>query len=384
MKKRFLLLSIIPAIILAACDPIDPVPPVPPTPTGTVGVFFFTSADDADEMNPLSYEKYNYGEKVVPPANPVSTDPAFDIFLGWSEKVYYTDEEDLVDFDTYELPNPNQVRFVFFYGQWDSSYVPPVVVPPEDMEYYLVGDGAFMNGGTPWDKDSGILLDYHEDPADAGINEYMALQVTFDVGDQFKLLDANGEDIVITNYRDRNPQSDAQSAFYVGDMSHEDNVVTVNYAGTYDLYLKVSATSYELWVSALSIIPDGDGEWVVVGDGSFLTDPSLTWNAAGGVPMVYNENSSFVDGEEYMLLNQPFEQGDTFKICSWDGATWVNSGWETTEGSAFAAGLMTTVDSGYGNYNAVVEVTGNYDIYLKVYADAPTTHFSMWVVESAA
>lgn len=382
MKKKFLLISIVPALILAACAPIDPDPPVPPTPTGSVGVFFFASADDADEMNPLSYKQYNYGEKVVPPANPVSTDPAFDIFLGWSEKVFYTDEEDLVDFDTYELPNPNQVRFVFFYGQWDSSYVPPVVVPPEDMEYYLVGDGAFMNGGTPWDKDSGILLDYHEDPVDAGINEYMALQVTFDVGDQFKFLDANGEDIVITNYRDRNPQSDAQSAFYVGDMSHEDNVVTVNYAGTYDLYLKVSATSYELWVSALSIVPDGDGEWAIVGDGSFVRD-GLTWNYNGGVMMELNENSSFEQGEEFMLLNQPLVEGDIFKICSWDGV-WVNSGWETGEGSAFAAGLMTTVDDGYGNYNAVVEVTGNYDIYLKVYADAPTTHFSMWVAASAA
>lgn len=382
MKKKLFFLAALASLLAVGCAPEpDPVPPVPDTP---VQFYFFETSDEENLREPFYFTTAKYGEKLTPPtSDPVSTDPAFDIFLGWSFKPLLGDMSDLIDFDTYTCPNPNVVgQFMYIYGQWDSSYVPPVEVPPEDMEYYLVGEGAFMNGGTPWDKDSGILLDYHENPVDAGINEYMALQVTFDVGDQFKFLDANGEDIVITNYRDRNPQSDAQSAFYVGDMSHEDNVATVNYAGTYDLYLKVSATSYELWVSALSIIPDGDGEWAIVGDGSFVRD-GLTWNYNGGVMMELNENSSFVEGEEFMLLNQPLVKGDIFKICSWDGV-WVNSGWELSEGSAFAAGLMTTEDDGYGNYNAVVEVTGNYDIYLKVYADAPTSHFSMWVAASAA
>jgi hypothetical protein len=57
---------------------------------------------------------------------------------------------------------------------------------------------------------------------------------------------------------------------------------------------------------------------------------------------------------------------------------WISNGWETASGALFS-GDMSLVGDGYGGNNVKVNVTGTYDIYYKVYGDGT---YSCWISEA--
>jgi hypothetical protein len=119
--------------------------------------------------------------------------------------------------------------------------------------------------------------------------------------------------------------------------------------------------------------PIGDYDWFIVGSGSFVT--GAEWNASGGIGMEENPEHPY-SAAEYMAIGVAFEAGDTWKINNPTTGEWIQTGWESQEGSSVYAGDMKSVEDGYGGSNIQVVTTGVYDIYLKLYDSGDPT---VWI-----
>jgi hypothetical protein len=128
-------------------------------------------------------------------------------------------------------------------------------------------------------------------------------------------------------------------------------------------------------LNAYGVIVSKSGEtvptnnWYIVGDGSFVNGPA--WSIASGIAMEINTLAD-IDGVEYMKLNQHFVAGDVFKLTN--GNLWISNGWEKTAGSAFANNYMSEITGG----DVLVNTTGNYDIYFKVFNNGT---YSCWIAK---
>ena len=121
----------------------------------------------------------------------------------------------------------------------------------------------------------------------------------------------------------------------------------------------------------------GSYTWYIVGSGSFVN--GATWNPSGGIGMTENLDHPYSDAE-FMALSVSFTKGDIWKICKYDQSEWIQTGWESQAGSAIATGDMKSVGDGYGGSNIEVNVTGTYDIYLKLYNSGTPT---VWIQRAA-
>ncbi|MDR0831439.1 MAG: hypothetical protein LBM99_00915 [Bacillales bacterium] len=120
------------------------------------------------------------------------------------------------------------------------------------------------------------------------------------------------------------------------------------------------------WTATLS---NPDYGWYLVGAGSFINGDE--WSISGGIRFTVN-TAYEGDGVEYMLINQEFITGDVFKFTdNNEPQTWIDSGWDFGSGSAFANNYMSIVDG-----NVLVNETGLYDIYFKVYTNST---YSCWI-----
>lgn len=120
--KKSLFLLIPTLLVLGACTPVTSSSSSEDDPFAVdkVTVYFFESATKFDTKNPYySYEVELGAKLTAPEVDPTSTDPAFNTFLGWSNKPIIMSEEDLWDFENDKIPNyiPNLKYYV--YGQWD-------------------------------------------------------------------------------------------------------------------------------------------------------------------------------------------------------------------------------------------------------------------------
>lgn len=120
--KKFLFLLVPMLLTLGACTPATSSSSSEDDPyrIDQVTVYFFESAVKFDTKNPFySYTVDLGGKLTAPETNPVSSDPAFNTFLGWSNKPIIMNNDDLWDFENDKIPSyiPNLEFYV--YGQWD-------------------------------------------------------------------------------------------------------------------------------------------------------------------------------------------------------------------------------------------------------------------------
>jgi hypothetical protein len=120
MKKS--LLFLFPALLaLGACAPATSSSSEDdPFAVDKVTVYFFVSAVNVDEKNPfLSYEVELGSKLTAPTSNPETIDPAFNTFLGWSNKPFIMNDDEYWNFEEDKIPTyiPN-LKF-YMYGQWD-------------------------------------------------------------------------------------------------------------------------------------------------------------------------------------------------------------------------------------------------------------------------
>lgn len=140
MKK---LLLLVPALLLAACAPIsssDLFSSSAPTSSSSepssetsssedpmfakdkVKVYFFESGVKYDRYNPYYLVEVEVGSKISNPGTPASTDPAFNVFVGWSNKPIVMDDSEIWNFEEDTLPNYVPGGEYYLYGQWDYAY----------------------------------------------------------------------------------------------------------------------------------------------------------------------------------------------------------------------------------------------------------------------
>ena len=307
-------------------------------------------------------------------------------FANYDETVLFTDTVKAGETAVYEGETPTRPaddEYTYTFSGWDktltnvqSSFTTkatytstPIgggeVVPTSG--YHILKDGQYTEM---------TLNEGNEDPSVEA--EYMALNITFAVGDTFTIFDAtNSVNLVIDDYRDdTSDPTDATSAFVVGDLTRDGDTITVTYAGAYSMYLKfyVENDWIELWIGAISgggvtPPPVEEGNYYIVGEGSFLTGDE-PWSTSSGILLTKNEGFSG-DGVEYMGIGIEFAVGDKWKVCS-DTGIW--STYFNQEGNpTWTEGLMSLDEGG----NALVEVEGLYDVYAAFYNDGGN---SVWVV----
>ncbi len=282
----------------------------------------------------------------------------------------------------YSIYLHNYVDNPSWYEVWITPITTPEPPTPTTEGMYIVGDGSFVEEGLdPWTVESGIKLQANPNAATNYVFEYMITGLTLEAGDQFRFYDVTQE-----NYVNVSAYSNG-SAFSTGDLlapgaagnESKDNILVVT-PGEYDIYIH-NYTDNPNWIEVYATpitepapTPTVEDGAYVVGSGSFLTDPTLTWNAAGGVKMETNPNPSGDIATEYTITID-FEVGDTWKLVTvTEGTTnwhaWQNGG---TPG-VFAENMMhVTEDS---DKNVVVDQAGTYTIYLSFYADGD---YSTWV-----
>lgn len=84
-----------------------------------VKVYFFESGVKYDRYNPYHLVEVEVGSKITDPGIPASTDPAFNVFVGWSSKPIVMDDSELWNFQEDSLPNYVPGGEYYLYGQWD-------------------------------------------------------------------------------------------------------------------------------------------------------------------------------------------------------------------------------------------------------------------------
>lgn len=87
-----------------------------------VKVYFFESGVKFDRFNPFFVKEYEVESKIENPGTPTSTDPAFNTFIGWSNKPIVMDDSELWNFEEDYLPNYIPGGEYYLYGQWDYAY----------------------------------------------------------------------------------------------------------------------------------------------------------------------------------------------------------------------------------------------------------------------
>ena len=269
---------------------------------------------------------------------------------------------------------------------WYEVWITPITTPepptPTTEGMYILGQGSFVaEGKDPWTIDSGIKLEANPNAAANYGFEYMITGLALEAGDQFRFFDAEAN-----NYVSVSAYSNG-SAFSTGDLlapgatgnETQDNIVVVT-PGEYDIYIH-NYTDNPNWIEVYATpiseptpTPTVEDGAYVVGIGSFLNDPTLTWNAAGGVKMETNPNPSEGIATEYTITID-FEVGDTWKLVTVSEGTtnwyaWQNGGTP----DVFTNGMMHVTED--NDKNVVVDVAGTYTIYLSFYDDGG---YSTWI-----
>ena len=129
MKKNKLFLLLIPVMLLGACgnnnnheQTTSEEPPhtsVPSEDPNAVLVRFYLSGSfyGVNDFDSTTYALK--GGIVNKPIDPVSKDPAFNIFLGWSTKYFISNDSELWDFYNDTIPEEYSESTFSLYGQWD-------------------------------------------------------------------------------------------------------------------------------------------------------------------------------------------------------------------------------------------------------------------------
>ena len=269
-----------------------------------------------------------------------------------------------------------------WYEVWITPITTPVPPTPTTEGMYIVGDGSFVEEGLdPWTVESGIKLEANPNAAAYHGFEYMITRLALEAGDQFRFFDAEANNYVsVSAYS-------AGSAFSTGDLlapgaagnETQDNIVVVT-PGEYNIYIH-NYTDNPNWIEVYATpiseptpTPTVEDGAYVVGIGSFLTDPTLTWNAAGGVKMETNPNPSEGIATEYTITID-FEVGDTWKLVTVSEGTTTWHAWQNGgTPDVFTNGMMHVTED--NDKNVVVDEAGTYTIYLSFYADG---NYSTWI-----
>ncbi len=269
---------------------------------------------------------------------------------------------------------------------WYEVWITPITTPepptPTTEGMYIVGQGSFVEEGLdPWTVESGIKLEANPNAATNYVYEYMITGLALEAGDQFRFFDAEANNYVsVSTYSNG-------SAFSTGDLlapgaegnDTQDNIVVVT-PGEYDIYIH-NYTDNPNWIEVYATpiseptpTPTVEDGAYVVGTGSFLTDQTLTWNAAGGVKMETNPNPGEGIETEYTITID-FEVGDIWKLVTVSEGTtnwhaWQNGGTP----DVFTDGMMHVTED--NDRNVVVDEAGTYTIYLSFYEGGS---YSTWI-----
>lgn len=265
---------------------------------------------------------------------------------------------------------------------WSPRVSEPEPPTPSAEGMYIVGQGSFVSEGEdPWTIDSGIKLEANPNAAEYYGFEYMITGLALEEGDQFRFFDVEANNYVsVSAYS-------AGSAFSVGDLlipgaegnETQDNIVVAT-PGEYDIYIHNYTDNLdwiEVYATPISeptptpIVEDGA---YVVGTGSFLKDPTLTWDAAGGVKMETNPNPGADIVTEY-TITLDFEVGDTWKLVTVTEGTTTWHAWQNgSTPEVFTDGMMHVTED--NDKNIVVDEAGTYTIYLSFYENGS---YSTWI-----
>lgn len=282
----------------------------------------------------------------------------------------------------YDIYLHNYANNPSWYEVWITPITTPEPPTPSAEGMYIVGQGSFVSEDKdPWTIDSGIKLEANPNAAEYYGFEYMITGLALEEGDQFRFFDAEANNYVsVSAYS-------AGSAFSVGDLlipgaegnETQDNIVVVT-PGEYDFYIHNYTDNlnwievYATPISEPAPTPTVEDGAYVVGTGSFLKDPTLTWDAAGGVKMETNPNPGADIVTEY-TITLDFEVGDTWKLVTvTEGATTWHAWQNGSTPEVFTDGMMHVTED--NDKNIVVDEAGTYTIYLSFYEGGS---YSTWV-----
>ena len=317
-------------------------------------------------------------------------------FVNYDDTVLFVDEVNEGATAVYEGETPTRPdddEYTYTFSGWDktltnvqSSFTTKATYTSTPIDTPVTG-GPMVVYGPDYSVEDGLLLTLNTNQTDPNIaSEYYAMGITLEQGDTFKLFDsALNADIEIDDYRnDLNDSADSGSAFYTGDVTLEGNVITVQNAGEYQVYLKTYVENdwIELWIPAITSTPDPNppvstADYYIVGEGSF-NGTNEPWTVEGGIALEPNVNA--LSGVEYMSTGTALEEGDIWKIYDASNETYVTMN-EIDASNTCAFGPvkdMEQVTDADNNVNYQVNVTGSYDIYYTIYNDSTSTPDGMW------